>query len=288
MLERIRAQQHKNWLHTLGLLGGMLLLMLFVGFLFMGWKGILWAGILGFGSIFLSYQIPTAMIMRMHRAQPIQTYQLTDIQHITAQFAKRAGLKYVPRLFYIPSHQVNAFATGSKEDPAIAITYGLLQQLNQQEISAVLAHEISHIVNNDVRLQQIALLMNRLTRTFSLLGQLLLIFNFSTIFMEQAAISWLAILLLIGAPYLANLLQMALSRTREFDADLQAAKITGDPNALADALQKLHWINQRRQRNTLARKLPVWLSTHPQIEERIQRLRELAPKFKIRFPGFWV
>ncbi|MEM6377710.1 MAG: zinc metalloprotease HtpX [Bacteroidota bacterium] len=287
MLERIQAQQHKNWLQTIGLLGGMLLLMLSVGFLFMGWKGILWAGILGFGSIFLSYQVPTAMIMRLQRAQPIQAYQLTDIQHITTLFSKRAGLKYMPRLFYIPTHQVNAFATGSKEDPAIAITYGLLNQLNRQEISAVIAHEISHIANNDVRLQQMALLMNRLTRMFSFLGQLLLIFNFSTIFMGHTSVSWLAILLLIAAPYLANLLQMALSRTREFDADLQAAKITGDPNTLADALERLHWINQR-QRNNLARRLPVWLSTHPQIEERIQRLRDLAPRFKIRFPDLFV
>lgn len=287
MLERIRAQQHKNWLQTLGLLGGMLLLMLLVGFLFMGWKGILWAGILGFGSIFLSYQVPTALIMRMHRAQPIQAFQLTDIQHITAQFSKRAGLKYVPKLFYIPNHQVNAFATGSKEDPAIAITYGLLQQLNRQEISAVLAHEISHIKNNDVRLQQIALLMNRFTRTFSLLGQILLVFNFSTIFMDQTSVSWLAILLLIGAPYLANILQKALSRTREFDADLQAAKITGDPNTLADALERLHRLNQRR-RNPLVRQLPVWLSTHPQMEDRIHRLRALAPRFKVEFPNIWV
>ncbi|GAB5552249.1 MAG: zinc metalloprotease HtpX [Saprospiraceae bacterium] len=287
MLERIRAQQHKNWLQTLGLLGGMLLLMLLVGFLFMGWKGILWAGILGFGSIFLSYQVPTALIMRMHRAQPIQAYQLTDIQHITAQFSKRAGLKYMPKLFYIPNHQVNAFATGSKEDPAIAITYGLLQQLNRQEISAVLAHEISHIKNNDIRLQQIALLMNRFTRTFSLLGQILLVFNFSTIFMGQTSVSWLAILLLIGAPYLANILQKALSRTREFDADLQAAKITGDPNTLADALERLHRLNQRR-RNPLVRQIPVWLSTHPQMEDRIHRLRALAPRFKIEFPNIWV
>lgn len=287
MLERIRAQQHKNWLQTLGLLGGMLLLMLLVGFLFMGWKGILWAGILGVGSIFLSYQVPTALIMRMHRAQPVQTYQLTDIQHITAQFSKKADLKYVPRLFYIPSHQVNAFATGSKGDPAIAITYGLLQQLSRQEIGAVLAHEISHIANNDVRLQQIALLMNRFTRTFSFMGQILLIFNFSTILMGQTSVSWLAILLLIAAPYLANILQMALSRTREFDADLQAAKITGDPNTLADALERLHRVNQR-QRNPFIRQLPVWLSTHPQIEDRIQRLRELAPRFGIRFPDVFL
>lgn len=288
MIERIQAQQHKNRIQTLGLLGGMLALMLLVGFLFLGWKGILWAGILGFGSVFLSYQVPTALIMRMHRAQPIHAYQLTDIQHINAQFSNRAGLEYIPQLFYIPSHQVNAFATGSKEDPAIAITYGLLQQLNRQEISAVLAHEISHIVNNDVRLQQIALLMNRLTRMFSFFGQLLLIFNFSTIFMGQASVSWLAILLLIAAPYLANLLQMALSRTREFDADLQAAKITGDPNTLADALERLHSINQKKQRNHLVRRLPVWLSTHPHMEDRIRRLRELAPRFRLRFPDLLV
>lgn len=287
MQERIQAQQHKNFLRTATLMAAMLGLTLLVGYTFMGWEGIFWAGLLGAGSIILSYNIPTQMIMRFYRAQAIPAYQLTDIQHIIQQFSQRAGLPRTPKLYYIASHQVNAFATGSKSDPAVAVTYGLLRSLSQKEISGVMAHELSHIINNDVRLQQAAMLMNRITRVFSLVGQLLLIFNFSSILMGEAVFPWWALLILIAAPYLANLLQMALSRTREFDADLQAAKLTGDPNALADALQRLHMMNQRRM-GPIQRRLPVWLSTHPNIEVRIQRLRDLAPKFRLRLPPLWV
>lgn len=245
MQERIQAQQHKNFLRTATLMAAMLGLTLLVGYTFMGWEGIFWAGLLGAGSIILSYNIPTQMIMRFYRAQAIPAYQLTDLQHIIQQFSQRAGLPRTPKLYYIASHQVNAFATGSKSDPAVAVTYGLLRSLSQKEISGVMAHELSHIINNDVRLQQAAMLMNRITRVFSLVGQLLLIFNFSSILMGEAVFPWWALLILIAAPYLANLLQMALSRTREFDADLQAAKLTGDPNALADALQRLHPMTHR-------------------------------------------
>ena len=285
MLERIQEQQFRNFLRTAALIVGMLALMLTVGFLFMGWEGILWAAILGGFSIFATYRVPTRMIMRFYRAQPLPGQQLTDLHHINYQFAKKAGLSVVPTLYYIPSNQVNAFATGSKEDPAIALTYGLLRSLTLKEISGVMAHELSHIVNNDVRLQQMAMLINRMTRVFSFVGQLLFIFNLSSFMMGTNAISWLAIILLIIAPYLANVMQMALSRTREFDADLQAAKITEDPNALADALQRLHSINRYRM-PAFQRRLPIWLSTHPNIEERIKRLRDLAPRFKMRFPIF--
>lgn len=287
MLERIQSEQNKNLLRTATLFLAMLALLFSVGFLFMGWEGILWAAFLGGGSILFSYRVPTQMIMRFYRAQPVPSHQLTDLQHIVHQFSLKSGLEVVPALYYIPSYQVNAFATGSKSDPAIAVTYGLLRHLNLKEISGVIAHELSHISNSDIRLQQVAMLMNRLTRMFSLVGQLLLIFNFSSILMGQTTVSWIAVMLLIIAPYLANLLQMALSRTREFDADLYAAQLTGDPNALADALQRLHMVNQQRM-NAWQRQLPVWLSTHPNIEDRINRLRELAPKFDPKYPTYWI
>lgn len=283
MLERIQAQQHKNFLRTATLLAAMLGLTLLVGYTFMGWEGILWAGLLGGISIVLSYNVPTSMIMRFYRAQPVPAYQLTDLQHIIQQFSQKSGLGNTPKLYYIASHQVNAFATGSKSDPAIAVTYGLLRNLSLKEISGVIAHELSHIINNDIRLQKMAMLMNRITRIFSLVGQLLLIFNFSSILSGAAIFPWWALLILIAAPYLANLLQMALSRTREFDADLQAAKLTGDPNALADALQCLHQVNQQRM-NSLQKRLPVWMNTHPHIEDRIQRLRDLTLRLTIHTP----
>lgn len=286
MFERIQIQQHKNQLRTGLLMLGLLTLLMTLGIVLMGWQGLIWAAVFGGVSMFLSYRVPTWMIMRMHRAQPLASHQLTDLQYINQQFSHRAGLKKIPKLYYIPSNQVNAFATGRKDDPAIALTYGLLRNMNLKEISGVLAHELSHIANNDLNLQRLAMIMSRLTRSFSLVGQLLLIFNFSVLLQGEVAISWLAILILIFAPYLANLLFMAISRTREFDADLMAAKITGDPHALADALDRLRILTRRRM-NPLQRQLPYWLSTHPQIEDRIQRLRDLAPRFEWKLPVFW-
>jgi len=284
MLQKIQAEQSRNQLRTTFLMLALFALLFCVGTLLMGWSGLLLAAMIGAFSMLLAYRVPTKVIMRrIYRAQAVNAYQLVDLQHLTQQFSRKIGLKKVPQLYYIPSNQLNAFAIGTKEDPAIALTYGLLRSMPFKEISGVIAHELSHIANNDLSLQRMALVMNRLTKSFSLLGQLLLIINFSTFLTGNLQISWVAILLLIFAPYLSNLIQMAISRTREFDADLAAVKTTGDPNGLADALTRLKLMDRRRM-NPLQKRLPVWLNTHPQLEERIERLRALAPRFQLQWP----
>jgi heat shock protein HtpX len=144
----------------------------------------------------------------------------------------------------------------------------------------VLAHEISHIRSNDIWVMTLADTVSRLTGGLALMGQLLLFINLPLLLFGAAAISWWAILLLLFAPTISLLLQLALSRTREFDADMDAVEITGDPLGLASALRKL----DRHQRGLWQRLLfpgrhtpDSWiLSTHPSSEERIRRLAELA------------
>jgi heat shock protein HtpX len=175
---------------------------------------------------------------------------------------------------------MNAFAVGHRHQPAIAVTHGLLGNLSQRELAGVLAHEISHIHSNDVWVMTLADTVSRLTGGLALTGQLLLFINLPLLLFGAAAISWWAILLLLFAPTISLLLQLALSRTREFDADMDAVEITGDPLGLASALHKLDrhqgglwqrlFLPGRRTRDS-------WiLSTHPSSEERIRRLTELA------------
>jgi len=282
MLERIQEQKNKNLLRTGLLIVGMLILLLAVGLLLIGPRGMIWMGIFGIVLAMLGLQVPTETIMRLYRAKPLSESEAPYLNRIILQLANKAELKKVPQLYYIASNSVNAFATGRQSDPGIAVTYGLLRQLNVKEVTAVLAHELSHISNNDMRLKGLTTIMGRMTRTFSLVGQLLLFINLPLLIMGEETFPWLGVLLLIVAPFLSTTMMLAISRTREVDADLEAARLTGDPSSLADALQKLDYLNRATALRPVQYKIPKWLSTHPQIDERVARLRELAPRYEGR------
>ena len=273
----------KNALRTTALLVGMLGLMLALGYLLMGTEGLLWAGLLGVIMLFMSTQVPTKYIMRMYRGRKLSQQEAPQLTSIMEELADRAGLQSAPKLYYIPHRMLNAFATGDKKDPAIGITHGLISQLSVRELTGVLAHEVSHISNNDFRLKGLVSIMGRITRIFSLLGQFFLIINLPLYLMGEQTIPWLAVILLIAAPYLSGLMMTAISRTREREADLEAARLTGDPEGLADALQKLNYLNNG---GLLERMVPDKFQSHPKTKERVQRLRDLAPKYstKIDFP----
>ncbi|NOZ37230.1 MAG: M48 family metalloprotease, partial [Gammaproteobacteria bacterium] len=148
-----------------------------------------------------------------------------------------------------------------------------------RETIGVLAHEISHIQNNDMWVMGIADMFSRLTSMLSLFGQLLLLLNLPLIIFSAVSINWMAILILIFAPSLSALAQLGLSRTREYDADLNAARLTGDPEGLARALLKI----ERQQGSFMERIFlpgrripdPSLLRTHPPTDERVRRLMEL-------------
>ena len=280
MPKRIQKQKNQNVLRTLALLISMFALLFAVGFSLIGTKGMIWMGIIGSILAFFSTQIPTENIMRLYRARLLQFHQAPYLNRIVEELAQKAELNIVPKLYYIPSNSINAFATGRQKDPGIAVTYGLLRQLSAKEVSGVLAHEMSHIIHHDMQLKGLTNVLGRMTRTFSLVGQVLLLVNFPLILMGEETFSWLGIFLMIVAPTLSTLMMLAISRTREFDADLEAAKLTGDPNSLADALLKLDYVNRASAMRPLTHKVPRWMSTHPEMETRIKRLRALAPHYQ--------
>jgi Zn-dependent protease with chaperone function len=200
------------------------------------------------------------------------------VQHVRIEEAKCR--LWVPILFYLPGQMMNAFTVGTREEAAIGVSDGLLRRLNGREISAVLAHEVSHIRHNDIRMMDFANLSNVIVQMLSVFGQFLLILNFPMLLIGQYTISWTAIGLLIFAPSISTMLQLALSRTREYNADLGAAELLGDSEALASALAKMDNYHIQLFRNILwpgyTRKAGSTLfRTHPPTKERIRRLLEI-------------
>jgi heat shock protein HtpX len=274
-----RRHKWRNLAQSVLLLGGLGLLVALCGWILFGPVGLLGILLVAMVGFAFGPRVCSEMVLRMYKAQPLAARQLPEVFQVLARLSERAGLERMPRLYYVPSAMLNAFAVGRRNDAVIGVTDGLLRTLDLRELTGVLAHEISHIRNNDVRLMSLADLAGRLTRMMSLLGMALLFLSLPAWLTGSASVPFLLVLLLIFAPHITTLLQLALSRSREFDADLDAAGLTGDPAGLMSALAKL----ERRQRGIWeqiflpGRRLPEpsILRSHPPTEQRLARLRSL-------------
>lgn len=260
------------------LLGGMRGMMLFAAF--------------GLLMNFVMYWFSDRIALMAHRAQEVSPIEAPSLHRIVARLADRAGLPR-PRIFVIPSESPNAFATGRNPDHAVvAVTEGLMQLLNERELEGVIAHELSHIRNRDILISTIAAGVAGLV---SAAGHAL---QWSMMFAGRrdddeggggmiGALAW-AIL----APIIAMLVQLAISRSREYGADATGAALCGDPDALASALERLedskrvlpyeyagpataHMFIVNPLRTGALSSLMSLFSTHPPIEERVRRLRSM-------------
>ncbi len=269
-----------NILHSLLLLSAMALLLAALGYLLAGTIGMVMA--LGFSIVAMVMHpgMSPYLLLRLYRARELDARLAPDLNRVVQELARRAQLPHSPKLFYIPSDTINAFTVGSREHTVIAITQAMLERMPTREFIGVLAHEMSHVSNRDTWVMGVADLFSRLTASLSLFGQLLLLINLPLLLFSDYTISWFAILLLILAPNLSALLQLALSRTREYDADLGAVDLTGDPVGLAQALDRLEHETGRYMEQLFRPGSrvpnPSLLRTHPPTEERIRRLIELA------------
>lgn len=271
-----------DFTHTILLFAAMLGLLALLGYSLLGVTGVLWASILGGGLLLFGPQMSPKFLLRFSRARLVSRYEAPDIYRIMDILAKRANLPSTPDLYYLPQPFMNAFAMGDANQAVIGVTAGLFRNLNQRELASVLAHEMSHIRNRDTRIMGLASLINQLTGMFATFGQILLFINLPLLLIGASTISWFAILLLMTAPTLNTLLQLALSRRREFAADQSAAELTNDPEGLVQALLKL----EQQNRGFLGRIFmprgngagATILRSHPQTDERVQRLRALLPE----------
>jgi heat shock protein HtpX len=270
----------RNALQTLVLLVGMAVLLGCLGYLLGGGVGALWALALTGVLLALSPRVAPALLLRMYGGRRIGVADAPGLVQAVAVLADRAGLERPPALFLIPSPILNAFTLGTSGQAAVAVSAGLLRGLPSREVVAVLAHEIAHILNRDTWVMGLADLMSRLTALLSNIGVVLVLLNLPLVLLGAAVVSWWVVALLLLAPAAGTLLQMALSRTREFDADAVAATLTGDPQGLIYALARL----EQRQGRWLEQLIlpgrrvpdPSLLRTHPPTEERIRRLEALV------------
>jgi heat shock protein HtpX len=275
-----RRHRRRNQLQSAVLLGGMVGLLALCGLASFGVEGLVGMALGGALALSFSPTLSPTLVLRLYRARPIEVEALPELHRILTELTRRAELTTPPRLFYVPSSMLNAFAVGGAHGVAIALTDGLLRALTPRELTGVLAHEISHVRNGDLRLMGLADLIGRLTRLMTLLGLALLVVGLPLWLVSASHPPWLLIPLLLLAPQLAALLQMALSRAREYDADVDAAGLTGDPIGLALALAKLEqsahgfWERLALPGDRLPE--PSLLRTHPPTAERIARLRALV------------
>lgn len=281
--EAQREHRQRNVLHSVLLIGGIAAILAIAAYLISGLTGVIAAFVAVGILVLISPRVPPETIMRLYRARRVDDTG-SPLARITHELTGRAELDTKPALYVIPSATLNAFATGTPGNAAIGLTEGLLRRLTLREITGVLAHEMSHIRNNDVWLMGLADVMSRFVQSLSYTALILALFNLLGMMTGDPPISWMAIVLLYFAPTLSSLLQLGLSRTREFDADLEAATLTGDPVGLASALQRLENYTGRFWEDMMmpvpARRVPQpsILRTHPPTEERVERLMALQVK----------
>ncbi|MDZ7667554.1 MAG: zinc metalloprotease HtpX [Desulfotignum sp.] len=279
-----------NHIKTVFLLTAMTGLFLVLGYALGGQTGMVIALIIALAMNFFSYWQSHTIVLKMYRAQPLDRSQAPGLHDTVARLAQRAGLP-MPKLYVIPEDAPNAFATGrDPEHGVVAVTEGLLRLMNQEELEGVLAHELGHIKNRDILISTIVA---------TLAGAIMFVASmarFSAIFGGRdnqgggPGIVGVIIMSML-APLAAMVIQMAVSRSREYLADATAAQVTGRPGGLASALAKLGDYTRRGAVvnanpatahmfivNPLSgRQFAGLFSTHPPLEERIRRLTGARP-----------
>jgi len=271
-----------NWFKTGLLMAAIMALFGMVGAVLGGGQGMLLALLFGFGVNLWAYWFSDTMVLRLYRAQEVDASSAPQLYRIVTELAQRDGLP-MPKVYLIDEAQPNAFATGrNPEHAAVAATTGILQLLTERELRAVLAHELSHVKHRDILTSTI---------TASIAGAISTLANFGMFFGGRDSDNrnpFVALIVLILAPIAAVLIQLAISRGREYDADRGGAELSGDPRALADALAKIDRYAKGLPLETAEAHpatahmmiinplhgggLAGLFSTHPPTEERIHRL----------------
>jgi heat shock protein HtpX len=278
-----------NWLKTSILMAGIVALFGVVGAAIGGQQGMLLALLFGGAMNVWAYWFSDKMVLRMYNAREVDAASSPYLYNMVAELAQRAELP-MPRVYLIDEAQPNAFATGrNPENAAVAATTGIVRMLSARELRGVMAHELAHVKNRDILISTISATVSG---AISALAQFGMLFGGSRDAEGRPTNPVVGIIVALLAPIAAMLIQMAISRTREFGADRGGAEISNDPHALADALTKI---------DAYARGIPMataeahpetgqmmimnplsggglrgLFSTHPATTERVARLRALA------------
>jgi heat shock protein HtpX len=272
-----------NTLKTALLLTSLTLFLLFIGQHFGGRNGMLIALAVAVAMNFFSYFYSDKLALSMYRAQPATREQLPRVYSVVEQMTQRIGLP-MPKIYVIPSDSPNAFATGrNPQHASVAVTQGILNLLTDEELAGVLAHELGHVRNRDILTSSIAA---TLAGAITILARFGMFFGGGGERDRDRGGGMGALFMLILAPIAATLIQLAVSRAREYEADATGAHMTGNPYALASALQKLDAYSKRVPLGATPSTAHLFIvqplisgasfanlfSTHPPIAKRIERL----------------
>lgn len=280
-----------SYLRTAVLLAGMTALFLGVGWLIGGQGGLAIAFLVALATNAFAYWNSDKMVLRLYGAREVDAATAPRYYAIVQRLARNAGLP-MPRVYVMENDQPNAFATGrNPEHAAVAATTGLLRRLSPEELAGVMAHELAHVKNRDTLI---------MTVTATIAGAISMLANFAFFFGgfggrdgDSRPLGFVGVLLVaLLAPAAAMIVQMAVSRTREFEADRMGAEICGRPGWLADALVRIHEgvrhsLNPMAERNPATahlfianplhgRSFSALFSSHPPMEERVRRLRAMG------------
>ena len=277
-----------NLLKTAVLMAAITALFMVIGNFVGGRQGMMLALLVAVGMNFFSYWFSDKMVLRMYNAHEVDEHSAPQFYRTIRELAQQAGLP-MPRVFLIDEDAPNAFATGrNPEHAAVAATTGILRVLTDRELRGVMAHELAHVRHRDILISTVSATMA---------GAISMLANFAMFFggrdsEGRPANPIAGLLVAILAPLAAALIQMAISRAREFEADRGGAEISGDPRALASALDKIHRYAQgipleAAERNPSTAQMMIinplhggglrsLFSTHPSTEERIERLLQMA------------
>lgn len=283
-----------NGFRTTVLLAALTALVVWIGHMVGGPNGAVLALIMAGAMNFISYWFSDKIVLKMYGGQEINANDDPELYSLVQELAGRAGLP-MPRVYVIPEDTPNAFATGrNPEHAAVAVTQGIRRILNKRELAGVLGHELSHVKHRDILISSIAATLAGAISYLAYMAQWGAIFGGNRDREEGGGSNIFSLLfMIIVAPLAAMLIQMAVSRSREYMADAGGAKVSGDPLALASALRKLHMGAQNiplqvsdATANSTAHMFIVnpltgggiasLFSTHPAMEERIARLEAMA------------
>ncbi|KPV44903.1 zinc metalloprotease HtpX [Alicyclobacillus ferrooxydans] len=274
----------KTWF----LMGLLTVILVLIGRLVGGSAGMLVFLVIGVVMNFFSYWSSGKIAILMTRSRPVSEAELPEVYAIVRRLSHRAGLP-MPAIYLTPTQQPNAFATGRDAAHAkVAVTEGILHALSTRELEGVLAHELGHVRNHDILISSMAATLAGVITSIANMLQWALMFGGFGGRDERDGNAFVEIVMMIFAPIAAMMVQMAISRSREFKADATGAKLVGDPNPLADALERLEYYSERIPNPVnpatshmfivnpfRGESLARLFSTHPSTEERIKRLRAM-------------
>jgi len=279
-----------NLMKTAILMAAITALFMAIGALLGGQTGMMLALLVALGMNFFSYWFSDRLVLKMYNAQQVDESSAPQFYRMVRELAQRAQLP-MPKVYLINEDAPNAFATGrNPEHAAVAATTGILRVLSERELRGVMAHELAHVRHRDILISTVSATMA---------GAISMLANFAMFFggrdgEGRSHNPVVGLLVMLLAPIAASLIQMAISRAREFEADRGGAEISGDPRALASALQKIHqYANggiplQAAERHPETAQMMIMnplsagglrglFSTHPSTDERVQRLLAMAP-----------